>query len=488
MNRREFLKLGTINIAASSMSAAFLYGQTREKGRPNFVFILADDMGWTGTSVQMDDQVPESKSDYYRTPHLEQLAQQGLRFTQAYAPGSLCTPSRAGILTGRTPAALHVTTPGGGRSQGSRKLLTPPAPFTKIQASETTIAEALKEAGYATAHLGKWHLGQNSHPGEHGFDVHDGSTANHGPGVLEDPNPKDIFGITERAVAFMTEQTRKKKPFYLHLSHYAVHSPTLARESTVRTFDNLPRGRRHRDASYAAMTFDLDTSIGTVLAEIEKLGIADNTYVVFMSDNGAPSGPRRPAENQPLAGGKSQLYEGGIRVPFIARGPGIPAGAICREAITGFDLFPTFCELAGISSPEKVEGTSLVPLLTGKPDSFQRKEISLLFHYPHYGRGPGVPQSALVVGKYKIIRNHESGSVQLFDLAEDLSEANDLAGALPEKAKELEQLLDDRLKHANAQMTSVNPNYDPDTPVTRGQRRGPGRRRATTPPRRRRPE
>jgi arylsulfatase A-like enzyme len=449
------------------------------------VFILADDMGWTGTSVQMDDQVPESKSDYYRTPHLEQLAQQGLRFTQAYAPAALCTPTRAAILTGRTPAELHVTTPGGGRSQEPRKLLTPRAPRTKIQDGKTTIAEALKEVGYATAHLGKWHLGENSDPGEHGFDVHDGATENHGPGQFEDPNPKDIFGITERAVAFMTEQTKRKKPFYLHLSHYAVHSPTLARQSTVRTFDNLPRGKRHRDASYAAMTFDLDASIGTVLAEIEKLGIADNTYVVFMSDNGAPTGPRRRAENQPLAGGKSQLYEGGIRVPFIVRGPRIQAGSFCREAVTGCDLLPTYCELAGASYPESIDGTSMVPLWTGDPDLFHRDEPSLLFHYPHYNVGPAVPQSALVVGKYKIIRGLESGSVQLFNLAEDVSEANNLAGALPEKAKELDELLSDRLKRADAQMPSINPNYDPDTPVTGGRRKAPRRGRAATRPRRR---
>ncbi len=430
---------------------------------PSFVFILADDMGWTGTSVQMDDQVPESKSDYYRTPNLEKLAQHGLRFTQAYAPSSLCTPTRAAILTGRTPAALHVTTPGGGRTQVTRKLLTPPQPRIKIEDGETTIAEALKEVGYTTAHLGKWHLGRRGHPGEHGFDFHDGNTENDGPGHFEDPNPKDIFGITQRAVAFMRGQVQQNKPFYLHLSHYAVHLPTLARDSTVTTFDSLPRGTRHQDAAYAAMTFDLDSSIGILLAEIKALGIANNTYVVFMSDNGAPGGPRRRAENFPLAGGKSQLYEGGIRVPFIARGPGIPAGAICREAITGCDLFPTFCELAGASIPENVDGTSVVPLLSDRPDSFARKEPSLLFHYPHYGQGAAVPQSALVVGKYKIIRYCESGSTELFDLTKDLSESNDLARVLPKKAKELEELLDNRLKRANAQMTSVNPDYEPDT-------------------------
>ncbi|MCP4593017.1 MAG: sulfatase [bacterium] len=444
------------------------------------MFILADDMGWTGTSVQIDDRVPESKSDYYQTPHLERLAKQGIRFSQAYAPGSLCTPTRAAILTGRTPAALHVTTPGGGRSQYPRKLLTPSQPRTKIQPSETTIAEALKKAGYATAHLGKWHMGQDNGPGKNGFDVHDGTTENAGPGVLEDPNPKDIFGITERALDFMTAHARTGTPFYLQLSHYAVHGPTLARASTVERFVKLPGGTRHKDPAYAAMTFDLDEAIGTVLAEIDKLGIADNTYVIFMSDNGAPSGPRKGRlENYPLAGGKTHLYEGGIRVPFIARGPEIAAGGFCREAITGCDLLPTFCEWAGVSIPDIVEGSSLAPLLTGKPESFQREEDSLLFHYPHYNRGPFVPHSALLLGKYKIVRNYETGVVQLFDLDKDLSESKDLSDSLPEKARELTLLLDKRLKGAGAQMTSLNPDYDPKTaatnsPPTRSQRRGPG--------------
>ncbi|MCP4695118.1 MAG: sulfatase-like hydrolase/transferase, partial [Desulfobacterales bacterium] len=181
-------------------------------------------------------------------------AKQGIRFSQAYSPGAQCTPTRAAILTGRTPAALHVTTPGGGRSQTPRKLLTPSQPSIKIQPGETTIAEALKEAGYAAAHLGKWHMGENNGPGENGFDVHDGTTENSGPGVLEDPNPKDIFGITERALDFMTAHARTGTPFYLQLSHYAVHGPTLARASTVERFKKLPGGTRHKDPAYAAMT------------------------------------------------------------------------------------------------------------------------------------------------------------------------------------------------------------------------------------------
>jgi arylsulfatase A len=180
---------------------------------PNIVFILTDDMGWTGTSVEMDPEVKESKSDFYQTPNIEKLAEQGMRFSQAYSPAALCTPSRAAILTGKTPAELHMTTPGGGRPQ-SYQLLAPPSHIKDLPTSETTIAELLKEKGYATAHLGKWHLGRGN-PGQHGFGVHDGSTSNESNGTAE--NPKDIFGITERATEFMEQQAESDTPFYLQL-------------------------------------------------------------------------------------------------------------------------------------------------------------------------------------------------------------------------------------------------------------------------------
>ncbi|MGE4489164.1 MAG: sulfatase-like hydrolase/transferase, partial [Kiritimatiellales bacterium] len=238
-------------------------------------------------------------------------------------------------------------------------------------------------------------------------------------------------------------------------------------------------GERHRDVTMAAMTWDLDTSIGTLLAEIDKLGLADNTYVVLMSDNGGMSTPRE-SQNLPLSGGKGNLYEGGIRVPLIIRGPGIKSGTFCSENVTGCDLFPTFCQLAcfpdfgperserGTANagqrPEgeaKIEGVSLVPLLTGQ-GTFQRLEDSLLFHFPNYGPGPGQgPQSALIVGNWKLIRNYETGTVQLFDLKTDLSEQHNLARETPEKTQELEKRLDRRLKAVDAQMPYANPDYDP---------------------------
>ncbi len=433
---------------------------------PNFVFIFVDDMGWTGSSVEMVAENPESKSDFYQTPNIEKLAQQGMRFSNAYAPAALCTPSRAAILTGKTPAELHMTTPGGGRTQAYHKLASP-AHIRTLPTSETTIAEILKNKGYSTAHLGKWHLGHGN-PGEHGFDLHDGSTDNESGGT--ESNPKDIYGLTERACNFLEQQAQDGTPFYLQLSHYAVHSPVEALEESKILCAQRPKGERHSDTSYAAMTFDLDASIGLLLAKLDALNLANNTYVIFMSDNGASGKPRNP-QNQPLNGGKGSLYEGGIRVPLIIRGPGIEANRVCSENVTGCDLFPTFCEWANSSTVGEIEGISLVPLLRGKSDEFQRSETALLFHYPHYGQGPSQkPQSAIIVGNYKLLKDLETGTVQLFDLKADLSEQKDLSTTNPEKTNELENRLEKRLKELGAQQPTVNPDYDPDAQSERRKR------------------
>ncbi len=431
-----------------------------DPSKPKFVFILADDMGWTGLSVAMSDDIAESKSDYYLTPHIEKLATQGMRFSRAYSPGSLCTPSRAAILTGKTPAELRMTTPGGGRVQSYHKLASPKQ-VRDLPLSETTIGELLQTEGYATAHLGKWHLGSGN-PGQHGFAVHDGSTENEGAGDNGDSNPKDIFGLTDRAVEFMREQSEAGNPFYLQLSHYAVHVPVEALEASKNKFRKLSAGERHSDLEFAAMTYDFDTSVGMILSEIDALELADNTYVVLMSDNGASGKPRSP-QNLPLNGGKGTFYEGGIRVPLIVRGPKIEANSFSDESVTGCDLLPTFCEWASVGIPSGVEGASLVPLLAGRSDEFQRENDALLFHYPHYGRGPRqTPQSAVIVGNYKLIMDLESETVQLFDLENDLSEKKDLAKSMPEKASELGDILKERLEAVEAQMPTENPDYDPD--------------------------
>lgn len=452
--------------------------------QPNFVFIFADDMGWTGTSVEMIPGDSRTKSDYFHTPNLEKLAQMGMRFSAGYAPAAMCTPSRAAVLTGKTPAEIHITAPGSGLGTPAHKMR-PPTQLTEFPESETSIAEALKPAGYASAYFGKWHLGRGN-PGQHGFDVHDGSTSNNTPADSGPDNPKDIFGINERGIAFMRENVEADRPFYLQLFHYAVHGPTATKAESEAKFSELDKGKRHENAAFAGMTWDLDVSIGKVTEEIERLGIADNTYVIFMSDNGGPSNPRFGVQNNaPLHKGKTTLYEGGIRVPLIVSGPGIPANSHSAEPVTGCDLFPTFCEWAGVEVPGKIEGKSLVTLLSGKSQSIDREGVPLLFHFPHYSRGPDAePSTAIIAGNLKLIKFWESNTYKLFDLENDLGEKNDLSKSQPEKLKKLIAVMDKRLQSVNAQLPIVNPDYDPDAPLPQfpgpggrgqgGRRGGPG--------------
>ncbi len=436
---------------------------TSLQAAPNIVFILVDDMGWTGSSTRMDPALPESKSDFYQTPHIDALAAAGMRFSQAYAPAALCTPSRAAILTDKTPAELHITTPGVSRTQNYQKLA-PPRHLKELPEDAFTIAEALQQQGYTTAHFGKWHIGKNS-PSVHGFDVHDGNSGNQMPDVQD--GPKDVFGLTKRAMAFISEQSHTGTLFYLQLSHYAVHSPIEALATSRAKFAQMPAGSRHNDIDYAAMTYDLDNSIGQLLQHIESLGLSKNTYVIFMSDNGASSKPRE-SRNSPLNGGKGSLYEGGIRVPLIIRGPDVPSNSHCAQAVTGCDLFSTFSEWAGIDTPANTDGSSLAALARNDASAFKRAQKVFFFHYPHYGLGPRQkPQSAIIIDQYKLIKDLESESYQLFDLSSDLSESDNLIQKMPEKAAQMIQTMEARLRLVDAQQALPNPNYDPEAIQTR---------------------
>jgi len=445
----------------SVIAAAILVGSNLTAAtQPNIVFILVDDMGWTGMSAKAHGKIDGSGSDFYETPNLERMAKNGICFGNAYAPASLCTPSRASILTGKTPAALHMTTPGRGQKVDPSKKNIPPKHISELPLSETTIAELLKGHGYATAHFGKWHLNGGG-PGKHGFDVHDGETGNESSNSGDKSNPKDIFGITRRAQSFIKQQVDAGKPFYVQLSHYAVHSPIEALSTTKKTFEKKKTGAVHNSAEFAGMTKDFDTSVGLIMTTIKKLGIADSTYVVFMSDNGGAS-PGRQKRNAPLASGKGSLYEGGIRVPLIVTGPDVVKSSYSYENVIGYDLFPTICELTGVSElPPKIEGTSIVPLMKGET-GFKRQKDELIFHFPHYGKGPlQVPQSAIIVDNMKMIVNYETGKVAMFDLDSDIGETKDLTRHYTDKAKELYDRLETYLNDVDAQHTTINKSYDP---------------------------
>lgn len=438
----------------------FVLGVAADK--PNIVFIYADDLGWTGTSVEMIKGDASTKSDFYQTPNLEKLAAHGMVFSQAYSPGPMCTPSRAAVLTGKTPAETHITTPGGGKADTTRKLITPKS-ANQLPVDLPTLGTMLKAEGYATALLGKWHIGRRGDAGDYGFDLHDGHTDNEDLGT--DNNPKEIFSLTQRGIAFMEENAKAKKPFYLMISHYAVHAEFQSRPESIEAFEQKDAGNVHASALYAGMTWDLDESLAQIFQTVDKLGIGDNTYIVFMSDNGA-TGNRRKPNNTPLSMGKGSLYEGGIRVPFIISGPGLKSG-YCNEPVSGTDLFPTLASWAG-SKLKSDEGDDLTPLLTGK--EFDRRN-DLLFHYPHYGQGIQVPQSALISNHWKLLKDWDAGTTQLFNLESDIGEKTNLAKKEPAQYKQMVAALEQRLKETGAQLPTENPDYDPDSTTERRRRK-----------------
>lgn len=310
--------------------------------RPNIILMLADDQGWDGTSVEMARGVVTSKSAVIQTPNLERLAAQGMRFSQAYAPAPVCSPTRIAIQTGMSPAALHWTK--AAPPEEGRKLLEPRL-IKQIPTEVTTVGELLRQAGYATAHYGKWHIAGGG-PERHGYDESDGDTGNENALKFTDPNPVDIFGMAEKAEAFMRKSQAAGRPFYLQLSWNALHASQNALRATLAKYEQLTGGSADdKRTSLAAISEDLDTGVGRVLDAIERLGLSPNTYVIYMSDNGSGGGGGRRGG---LNGGKGSAWEGGIRVPFIVRGPGVPAGGWCPVPVVGQDLLPTFCAWAGM--------------------------------------------------------------------------------------------------------------------------------------------
>jgi arylsulfatase A-like enzyme len=420
-------------MAVFGAAAATCFGAAA--AQPNIVLMLADDQGWAGLSVPMHPQVAASRGEAFQTPCLERFAAQGMRFSTAYAPAPVCSPTRISLQTGKSPARLHWTK-AAPPEQGHRLL--EPRLIKDIADDETTIGDALRKAGYATAHYGKWHIGGGG-PGRHGYDEHDGDTGNDEAFRFGDPNPVDIFGMAARAETFMAKQSRAGRPFFVQFSWHALHAPENALRATLAKYGGQSPGADKRSAT-AAITEDLDTGVGRVLAALDRLGLADTTYVIYTSDNGAGGGRRGG-----LNGGKGSLWEGGIRVPFIVRGPGVARNSWCHVPVVGSDLLPTFCDWAGVASaalPRDIEGGSLAPLLAGGGNGLvERPREELVFHFPHYQVDDG-PHSAIRIGDLKLLKFYEDDRVALYDLATDIGERDDLAGRLPAEAKRLRTRLE----------------------------------------------
>jgi arylsulfatase A-like enzyme len=418
--------------------------------KPNLVFILADDLGYTDLACY--------GSKYYETPHIDRLAAEGMRLTDAYSCGPNCQPTRAALMTGQYGPRTGVYTVGSiDRFNWQSRPLRPVDNVTSLPLPKTTIAQALKRAGYATGMFGKWHLGEagEHHPRQRGFDEAIVSMGRHfdfktNPRV---DSPEGVYladFLTDRAIDFV--RRNREQPFFLYLPHFGVHAPHEAKKELIAKFAAKPKAAGHDDPVYAAMIASVDESVGRILKALDELRLATNTLVIFSSDNGGVGGYAREGlkrsdgitDNAPLRGGKGMLYEGGIRVPWIFRWPGrIPAGLRTDEPITSVDLFPTLLELAGAAAPsnQPLDGASCAKLLTsGGKERLNRD--ALFWHFPGYlGAGREswrtTPVSVIRAGDWKLLEFLEDNRVELYHLREDIREQNNIADKRPDKASEL---------------------------------------------------
>ena len=441
---------------------------------PNVIVVLVDDMGWKDLSCQ--------GSSFYRTPHIDRLAASGTRFTHGYAACPVCSPTRAALLSGQWPARLHLTDWIAGHEVPEAKLLIPD--WTKhLPLEVVTVAERLKSAGYATATIGKWHLGgEGFGPELQGFDANLGGTARGQPPTYFSPyriptltdGPEGEY-LTDReadeAVAFI--ETNRERPFFLYLPHHAVHTPLEAKPEAERRWidaggkpDREARkglrvggdsGPGQVNATYAAMVESVDDSIGRIVAALDRLSLSDSTAIVFTSDNG---GLLPVTDNRPLRAGKGSAYDGGVRVPLVVRWPGVtPPGTTSDEPAITPDIAATILDLTGVGPApgQPLDGTSLAPALAGG----RLDRHAIYWHYPHYHPGGATPFSAIRSGDWRLVRFHEDGHDELYDLREDPGERIDRATSDPSRAAGLARDLEAWLAETGAQMPTPNPAFVP---------------------------
>jgi arylsulfatase A-like enzyme len=451
-------------IAAACVAAAGT-AAAADKVRPNVVFILIDDLGWTDFAC--------FGSDLYRTPHIDQLARDGMTFTHAYSACTVCSPTRAALMTGKYPARLHVTDWIPGQMPANPKLLVPD--WTKhLPLEETTLAEVFRAAGYVTASIGKWHLGDEPHyPQQQGFELNIAGTSKPAPPTYF--APWNIPTLTEGAAGdYLTDRLGEEavqflrrsrdKPFFLYLAHFGVHTPIQGRADLVEEYRAVRRGQlRHQNAVYAAMVESVDATVGRVRETLREMGIDERTIVIVTSDNG---GRVPTTSNHPLRAGKGSCYEGGTRVPLIVYAPGVTRpGTASDVPVMTIDFYPTLLELAGVADlpGHKPDGESLAPLFRG--GGLARN--ALFWHYPHhqhYQLGGAMPYGAVRVGDLKLIEHFDDGRTELYDLRADVGEEHDLAPGQPEQARQLRERLRAWRQEVGAQMPTPNPAYDPTRP------------------------
>lgn len=503
MTARTFQRavLGTLGLV-TFVSAAHASRPPQEPSaapRPNIVLVLVDDLGWQDTALQLTPQ-PTAQNEQWHTPNLDLLAAGGMRFTSAYAAGPVCTPTRTSLLTGRTPGANHITywtQQKDTDTSASHPTLAPPAwRWNGLDASDTTFPRLLAEAGYRTIHVGKAHFGAKDTFGQDplalGFQVNIGGHAGGHPGSYlgqhdfrlsgrtgkpeasrfwDVPNLEEWHGtdtyLTEALVAktcrALEESVRAGKPFFLNFAPYAVHTPLMANERLLARYADLDP----REATYATMIESVDNALGTLMAQLEALGVADNTVILFTSDNGglsaharglAPDGAARHTHNAPLKSGKGSAYEGGVRVPLAVRWPGhTPAGTWNEQPVITYDLFPTFLAMAGVELPDagRVEGRDLgATLRVGTDEALEGR--ALFWNQPHQwgANGPGIePFTSVRLDDWKLIYFHAPARLELFDLRHDVGETHDRLLDEPEHATELATRLADWIAARDVQLS-----------------------------------
>ena len=474
------MAVATLVLCAAAASAA---------DKPNIIFFLVDDMGWQETSVPFHTEVT-ALNRRYKTPNMERLAAEGLKFTQAYA-SAVCSPSRVSALTGMNAARHRVTNwtkEKNGSPDTPNKFVSPPAwnlngvctnAGIERTMQVTPLPQLLREAGYRTIHCGKAHFGARNTPGENplnlGFDVNIAGHAPGGPGSywgeknfsaawrtkppdhswdvpgLEAYHGKDVYlteALTREAIKAVEKSVADKKPFYLYMAHYAIHAPWEKDDRFYQKY--IDAGLKPFEATLASMIEGMDKSLGDLMATVKRLGIDDNTIILFMSDNGSPS---QCPQNLPLRGHKLTPYEGGIREPMIVKWPGVTKpGTVSRDPVVIEDYFPTILDMAGADwrgkTVQTVDGESFVPLLKGAGKT--PADRAFVWHFPHnYDQ---TPFSAIRVGSWKLIYHHADRRIELFNLDADLSEKNNLAAKEPAKAKELAARLTQLLMERGALM------------------------------------
>lgn len=434
---------------------------------PNFLFILVDDMGWRDLGCY--------GSTFYETPNIDRFATQSVRFTNAYAACPVCSPTRASILTGKYPARLHLTDWIPGRKQWPTARLVTPQFEQQLPLAEPTIPQLLKPRGYASASIGKWHLGGPAfYPDRHGFDLNVGGTERGQPQSYFGPFDLPNLGggtaseyltdrLTVEAEKFI--EANRARPWFLYLPEFAVHLPEQAKPELIERFLKKanPANPQH-DPVYAAMIASLDENVGRILKKLDDLDLTRRTVVFFMSDNGGLvyEGARKVpvTSNAPLRAGKGHVYEGGIREPMMVRWPGVThPGTTSDTPVSSVDFLPTILEIAGGRAAAPVDGVSLAALLRSRA----LPERPLFWHYPHYSNQGGVPAGAVRVGDYKLIEFYEDNRIELYNLGRDIGESEDLAKSDPKRAARMRGVLNRWRESVNAAMPKPNPDYNPDT-------------------------